>query len=95
MALWDARARAAEMPLAVLLGGAVRPVPGYTSLPSMTAHAVVAEAAAAAEQGFAAMKLKRGGSDLASDLSVIRQVRGVIGVEAELMVDYNQSLTVD
>jgi mandelate racemase len=95
MALWDAKAKVKGVPLAVLLGGNARPIPAYASLANMSIEAVVDEARAASDQGFVAFKLKRGKDDLASDFAVIHAVRDVVGPCAELMVDYNQSLTVD
>ena len=44
IALWDALAQAAGLPLARLLGGTLEPVPGYTA----TACAVIPPAAVAA-----------------------------------------------
>jgi mandelate racemase len=95
MATWDACARAAEVPLAVLLGGEPRPVKAYATLRTMRPEAAAREAEAAMDHGFNAVKLKVGAGDLAADLAAIRAVRAAIGDEAELMVDYNQSLSVD
>jgi mandelate racemase len=92
MALWDVRARAAGVPLVSLLGGEVRPVLAYASLRSMDAAAAAAEAEELLAQGFTALKLKVGPS---GDLDAIRAVRSVAGDGVRLMVDYNQSLSVD
>ncbi len=77
MAAWDALARAADQPLAVLLGGEVAPVAAYGSLSSRTA----ADAESRAAEGFAHLKIK------SADPAVIARVRALgVGV----MVDLNQ-----
>lgn len=94
IALWDALAKASALPLARLLGGAPQPVPAYASLRAMSPERVAAEAADAVARGFTAVKLKVGRSDLAADLAVIHAVRGAIGDRTQVMVDYNQCLSV-
>ncbi|MBO0821567.1 MAG: hypothetical protein J2P26_12045 [Nocardiopsaceae bacterium] len=94
MALWDARAVAAGLPLVTLLGGEPGPVPAYASLRAMQARAAAAEAEELLALGFTAFKVKAGGRPLAGDLEVIRALRAAAGPGARLMVDYNQSLTV-
>lgn len=94
MALWDARALAAGLPLVTLLGGEPGPVPAYASLRSMNPDAAAAEAEKLLARGFTAFKVKIGGGTSAADLEAIRAVRAAIGPDAHLMVDYNQSLTV-
>jgi mandelate racemase len=95
MALWDVQAKAAGLPLVSLLGGHPGGVDAYASLPSMDPAALGADAEAALELGFHAFKVKLGTGDLDADLKAIGTVREVIGAERELMVDYNQSLTVE
>ncbi|HTJ25810.1 MAG TPA: enolase C-terminal domain-like protein [Candidatus Limnocylindria bacterium] len=94
MALWDARAKACDVPLVTLLGGEPKPVRAYASLRTMNPHAAAAEAEELARLGFTAVKVKIGRADLAADLATIRAVRGAIGEEIALMVDYNQCLSV-
>jgi mandelate racemase len=94
MALWDAQAKAVDLPLVRLLGGEPGPVTAYASLPSMDAAAAVADAQEALELGFSAFKIKTGSGDLNADLAVVRAVRDVIGADCAQMVDYNQALTV-
>jgi Enolase C-terminal domain-like/Mandelate racemase / muconate lactonizing enzyme, N-terminal domain len=69
----------------------------YTRL-ALTATARLIEDLAdriyAVARGFAGVKLKVGGGSLGQDLEAIRAVRAAIGSDAELMVDYNQSLPV-
>jgi mandelate racemase len=95
MALWDARAGAADQPLVRLLGGEPRPIPAYASLRAMEPGAAATEAEQALERGFDAVKVKIGGGALADDLKTIRAVRAAVGEATDLMVDYNQSLSVD
>ena len=94
MALWDARAKACEVPLVTLLGGEPKPIPAYASLRTMSPAGAAAEAEGLVARGFTAIKVKIGRADLAADLDTIRAVRGAIGSDAKLMVDYNQSLSV-
>ena len=59
-------------------------------------HSDLAQAGFCAQAwGFGAFKVKIGGGDLGADLGVVRAVREVIGADCSLMVDYNQTLTVD
>ena len=95
MALWDARARARNLPLVTLLGGTPRPVPAYASLRSMSPKPAAEDAEAALAQGFTAVKVKIGRGELASDLATIRAVRSAVGARTDIMVDYNQSLSVE
>ena len=94
MAVWDALAHAAGMPLVGLLGGRPTPVPAYASLRSMQPDAAAREATAQAELGFGAYKVKVGLDDLATDVAVVRAIRSAVGRDVRVAVDYNQSLTV-
>jgi mandelate racemase len=96
MAAWDALAKAADMPLAVFLGGTVGPVPAYNSsgLWLTAPDTLAAEAAAlVAEGGFAALKLKLGRERLSDDLAAIAAVRDGAGPTVKLMCDFNQGLS--
>jgi mandelate racemase len=96
MALWDALAVAAGMPLAVMLGAAPRPIPAYDScgLGLMAPEAAADEAEKLLAGGFRAVKLRLGYPTLADDLLVTGAVRRRIPDFVSLMVDYNQALTV-
>ena len=94
MAAWDALARAHQLPLVELLGGTRKRVPAYGSLRSMYRESVLEEMHELARLGFDAYKVKIGHADVGADLQIIRLVRGLIGEEARLAVDYNQSLSV-
>jgi mandelate racemase len=96
MACWDATARAAELPLARLLGGTCRAVRAYNSngLGLIGAEAAAREAESLLEDGFRAVKVRLGYAALAEDLAVVRAVRQAVGPEVAVMADYNQSLSV-
>lgn len=94
MALWDALAVAAGLPLVTLLGGTPRPVRAYNScgLGLMGPEAAADEAEALLEGGLQAVKLRLGHPTLAADLAVTRAVRKRLPDAVSLMVDYNQAL---
>ncbi len=96
MALWDALAKAARMPLAVFLGGGLGPVPAYNSngLWLTPLERLGPEAAElVAEGGFTALKLRLGRDRLSDDVAAIDAVRQAVGAEVKLMVDFNQGLS--
>ena len=95
MAAWDALARAANMPLCVLLGGSVGPVRSYNSngLWLRAPEAVAAEAIELREEGgFTGLKLRLGRDRLVDDLATIAAVRKAVGDDMNLMIDFNQGL---
>lgn len=96
MAAWDALARAADMPLAVFLGGTVGPVPAYNSngLWLTPLDTLAAEAAALVAEGqFTALKLRLGREKVSEDLAAIAAVREGAGPTVKLMCDFNQGLS--
>ena len=97
MAMWDALAIAARLPMVSMLGHAPRPIRAYNScgLGLMTASALANEAARLTGRGFKAVKLRLGYPTLAEDLAALKAVRERIGTAIEVMVDYNQMLTVE
>src|SRR4249920_4182997 len=93
MAMWDALAKAAGMPLAVLLGGTVGAVPAYNSngLWLIDVAKLASEAAElVAEGGFRGLKLRLGRDRLADDVAAIHEIRDAVGNDVKLMVDFNQ-----
>lgn len=96
IALWDALAIAANMPLATFLGGSLEPVRAYNSdgLGMMPAAKAASEAVELLAAGFHAVKLRLGYADPETDRQVARAVRDAIGQSSKLMVDYNQALSV-
>jgi mandelate racemase len=96
-AMWDALAIAAGLPLATLLGARPRPIRAYNScgLGLMAPQAAADEAERLREDGFQAVKLRLGHATLDDDLAVARAVRRRLPDAVEIMVDYNQALSVD
>jgi mandelate racemase len=97
MAAWDALAKAAGVPLCVLLGGTLGAVPAYNSngLWLKEPPAVAAEAVELCDEGgFKALKLRLGRERIGDDLAAIEAVRAAVGGDVKLMVDFNQGLSV-
>src|SRR3989441_2192814 len=96
MALWDALARATDLPLTRLLGGELQPVPAYNSngLGIAPPEKLADEALELLGEGFNAIKLRLGRKTLWEDVLATRAVRARIPAEALLMTDFNQALTV-
>jgi mandelate racemase len=95
MVAWDALARAADVPLAVLLGGSVGSVPAYSSngLWLKPPAEVAAEAIRLRDEGgFSGLKLRLGRERLSDDLAAIAAVRDAVGDDIQLMIDFNQGL---
>jgi mandelate racemase len=95
IALWDALAKAAGLPLARLLGGTLAPVPAYNSnglglIPPAAAGDEALELVA--EGAFTALKVRVGRISAADDLAAVRGVRAAVGDEVSLVADYNQGL---
>lgn len=96
MAAWDALAKAADMPLAVFLGGTLGPVPAYNSngLWLTPPEALGQEAKALADEGrFTALKLRLGRDRVEDDLAAIIAVREGVSPDVKLMCDFNQGLS--
>jgi mandelate racemase len=94
VALWDLHARTADAPLVRLLGGEPTAIKAYASYGMDGVDRAADAAAEAMAAGFTAIKLKIGYKTLGDDLAVIHAVRKVVGPTVDVMVDYNQSLTV-
>ena len=95
MAAWDALARAAEVPLCVLLGGSVGNVRAYNTngLWLKKPEEVGEEALVLRDEGgFDAIKMRMGRADLRDDIAAFEAVRDALGDDVTLMVDFNQSL---
>ena len=95
MAAWDALARAADVPLCVLLGGSIGPVPAYNSngLWLKETAEVAAEAVELRDEGgFRGLKLRMGRDRVADDLAALDAVREAVGDDMAVMVDFNQGL---
>ena len=95
MVVWDALARAANVPLVTLLGGSTGPVRSYNSngLWLQTPEAVAAEALELRDEGgFKGLKLRLGRDNPADDIATLNAVRAAVGDHMALMIDYNQGL---
>ena len=96
-AYWDALARAAGQPLVEYLGGERRPIRAYNScgLGLMGTEALAKETDELLQGGFRALKLRLGYPSLEEDIAAVETVKGRLPEGVELMVDYNQALSVD
>jgi mandelate racemase len=96
MACWDVLAKAAGVPLVVLLGGTIEPVKAYNSngLGLMPPDRVADEAVELVEEGtFKGLKVRVGRETLAEDIAAVRNVRKAVGDDVILVCDFNQGLT--
>ena len=97
MALWDMRARRAGRPIHVELGGGQPSIPlyategGWLQLPK---DILVANALRAKDAGFRGFKVKIG-RPIHEDVARLAAVRTAVGDAFEIMIDGNQSATVD
>ncbi len=95
MAAWDALAKAAGLPLCVLLGGTVGPVKAYNSngLWLREPERLAEEAIELRDEGaFVGLKLRLGRENVLDDVRAIHAVRASVGDALHLMVDFNQGL---
>ena len=95
MAAWDALAKAANLPLCVMLGGSTGPVKCYNSngLWLSEPGALADEALELRDEGgFTGLKLRMGRERIADDLAALDHVRKAVGEDMHLMVDFNQGL---
>lgn len=93
MALWDAFARARDMPLYAALGATAQQVVPYGGVGYDGERDSARAAEAWARKGFKGVKAKIGYPTVAEDLAVVRAMRAAVGPDVALMVDYNQSLS--
>ena len=95
MAVWDTLARAAGVPLCVLLGGSVGAVRSYNSNGLwLQAPEVVAEQALELrdEGAFAGLKMRMGRASVAEDIAAYDAIRQAVGGDMAIMMDFNQGL---
>ena len=94
MALWDIKARCANLSLCRLLGGQPRPIPAYLSEGFYSDDQPLEEVAAEAASGVSAggfKKLKvRVGRDPDDDVKRLRAFCKAVGEGVDIMVDINQ-----
>lgn len=96
VALWDIRGKAANLPVATLLGGFRDRVPAYASAGFYHEGQDVSELAdemrAYVDQGFRALKMKVGGLPVREDLRRVEAVLAAVGDEIPLAIDANNAL---
>lgn len=93
IALWDIKAQAAGVPLAVLLGGVVRDEVELAACMGIVSYERAGEIAAeCVERGFSTLKTKAGKSP-DSDLEIVRGVRDAVGDRLRLRIDPNRAYT--
>lgn len=91
VALWDLAGQIADQPTWYMVGGRDRRVRAYASSGvCRAADDMVDVARRVHDHGFAALKLRFGGSDVAANVAVVRAIRDAVGDALELMVDCNQ-----
>jgi L-alanine-DL-glutamate epimerase-like enolase superfamily enzyme len=99
IALWDLAAHRAQTPLHLLLGGAKDRIRLYNThvgwLNREMSELVDLSTRAVQRDGFTALKLKVGKDDPEEDVERVAKVREAVGPQTTLMVDANQSWTVD
>jgi D-arabinonate dehydratase len=93
IALWDARAKAAGLPICDLLGVHSRRLRCYATggyyRGGQTTDDLVRETVAVVEQGFTALKMKVGGKDAREDARRVGAVRQALGDDVEILLDAN------
>jgi len=97
-ALWDLRCKKRGLPLWIVAGGASDRRPLYTTEGGwlhIEASALVDDALAARQQGFAGSKIKIGRPHVAEDYARLAAVRAALGPSYEIMTDANQGFALD
>src|SRR6266568_2388920 len=99
VALWDLAGKRTETPLSILLGGAKDRVLTYNThvgwLNRPLAEMVKLCKQAVKKDGFRALKLKVRKEDPEEDRERVARVRDAVGTKVKLMIDANQSWTID
>jgi L-alanine-DL-glutamate epimerase-like enolase superfamily enzyme len=92
IALWDALAHGANLPLYRFLGAHRNEIPAYASGVdlALTLDELLERTAAFRARGFSAVKMKVGGA-YREDVERVRAVRAAIGDDCELMADANMA----
>lgn len=93
IALWDASAKLAGLPLARFLGGQPRPLPAYDGIGMVDPGGVARDTEASLARGFRAFKLRAGRPEAREDLAAIHAARGAAGADAWVALDFNQAFT--
>jgi L-alanine-DL-glutamate epimerase-like enolase superfamily enzyme len=97
-ALWDMKCKRANLPLHIMAGGAAKKVKLYTTEGGwlhIEKQKLVEDALQAKELGFYGAKFKIGKPHVSEDVSRLEAVRESVGSNWDIMVDANQSLSVN
>lgn len=98
IALWDASARLAGLPLFRLWGGAARPIPAYGSgcWRGLGGDGMVDKAKQYVARGFKAIKMQAGHLyDDRTDIAHVAAMRSALGDGVEICIDVNMGWTAD
>lgn len=92
IALHDLKGKILNVPVYELLGGLARPKVQLLApqIPRADAKTQAAQAARWIGQGFKALKLRAGGSDVDDDVNRVREVRQAVGPSVEIRIDANE-----
>ena len=93
-ALWDIKARAANLPLFRLLGGEKQEIPVYANhllWRNWTPDELAEDSRKLIESGFRAIKMNAGRRPIAEDIARMQTVRDAVGPDIALHVDANWS----
>jgi len=97
VALWDIKAKAADMPLYKLLGGCYEQIRAYASAgfyaEGKGLKELAEEMASYVEEGFTAVKMKIGRLSQTRDVERVKAVREAISDDVDLLVDGNNAYT--
>ena len=93
LALWDIAGKAAGVPVAVQLGGIIRPEVELAACMGIQPYERAGELARYyVEQGYTTLKTKAG-SDAEEDLEMVRGIRDAVGGRLKLRIDPNRAYT--
>lgn len=95
-AIWDARARAYDLPLWKLAGGAQSSTRVYDTEGGWLHFSIselVDNAVRSAEQGMGGIKIKVGSARISDDVARLEAVRQSVGSDIDIMIDANQAFT--
>ena len=97
IALWDARGKVAGQPLWKMAGGSGQSAAAYCGGIDLNfpLEKLLTNVQGYLDSGINAVKIKVGRANLDEDINRVKEVRGLIGPEAALMVHANYVLSVD
>jgi mandelate racemase len=97
MASWDLLGNALRQPLYRLWGGTNKNIPSYESsgLSIGSFSQVLDQAETFLNNGNSRMKVRLGYETVEEEVELLSRLKDELGADVELMVDYNQGLTVD